>query len=111
MNVAIFVIASFCSTGDHYNPRNCRHGAPEDSERVGSLLFMRDLKHCIALSKIVHYFLPTIILQHVGDLGNILADKNGRASFRLEDKNVKVMYGSEHGSVNPLTPKGSPFDE
>lgn len=25
---------SFCSTGDHYNPRNCRHGAPEDSERV-----------------------------------------------------------------------------
>jgi len=48
------------STGDHYNPRNCRHGAPRDSER------------------------------HVGDLGNILADKNGRASFRLEDKNVKV---------------------
>ncbi|KAL9962742.1 hypothetical protein ACROYT_G031878 [Oculina patagonica] len=48
------------STGDHYNPRNCRHGAPEDSER------------------------------HIGDLGNILADKNGRASFRLEDENVKV---------------------
>lgn len=48
------------STGDHYNPRNCKHGAPEDSER------------------------------HVGDLGNILADKNGRASFRIEDKNIKV---------------------
>ena len=30
------------------------------------------------------------ILKHVGDLGNILADKNGRASFRLEDKTVKV---------------------
>lgn len=48
------------STGDHYNPWSCRHGAPEDSER------------------------------HVGDLGNILADKNGRASFRLEDRHVKV---------------------
>ena len=32
------------------------------------------------------------ILQHVGDLGNILADKNGRASFRLEDRHVKVVY-------------------
>ena len=31
------------------------------------------------------------ILQHVGDLGNILADKSGRALFRLEDKNVKVL--------------------
>ena len=33
----------------------------------------------------------SIILQHVGDLGNILADKNGRASFRLEDRHVKVV--------------------
>lgn len=48
------------STGDHYNPGNSRHGAPEDNER------------------------------HVGDLGNILADKNGRAHFRMEDRNVKV---------------------
>ncbi|CAH3152198.1 unnamed protein product [Pocillopora meandrina] len=48
------------STGDHYNPRNCQHGAREDNER------------------------------HVGDLGNISADKNGRASFRMEDKNIKV---------------------
>lgn len=48
------------STGDHYNPQNCQHGAPEDNER------------------------------HVGDLGNISADKNGRASFRIEDKNIKV---------------------
>lgn len=31
-------------------------------------------------------------LQHVGDLGNILADANGRAHFRMEDKNVKVWY-------------------
>ena len=30
--------------------------------------------------------------QHVGDLGNILADKNGRAHFRMEDRNVKVWY-------------------
>ena len=30
------------------------------------------------------------ILKHVGDLGNISADKNGRASFRMEDKNIKV---------------------
>lgn len=33
-------IFSFCfrSTGDHYNPGNSRHGAPEDSERVYAYL-------------------------------------------------------------------------
>ena len=28
--------------------------------------------------------------RHVGDLGNILADENGRARFRLTDKLIKV---------------------
>lgn len=31
-----------------------------------------------------------IIFQHYGDLGNITADKNGRANFVLEDPVVKV---------------------
>ncbi|XP_067130050.1 copper chaperone for superoxide dismutase [Centruroides vittatus] len=48
------------NVGGHYNPSNKMHGSPEDNER------------------------------HYGDLGNIRADKNGRAVFRKEDSTVKV---------------------
>ncbi|KAL4658681.1 copper chaperone for superoxide dismutase isoform X1 [Arapaima gigas] len=48
------------SCGEHFNPFKKQHGAPEDLER------------------------------HVGDLGNILAGPDGRASFRLEDSQLKV---------------------
>ena len=48
--------------------------------------------HLILTTYINKLFFFMSEFQHVGDLGNILADKNGRAHFRLEDRNVKVWY-------------------
>ncbi|PSN36948.1 Copper chaperone for superoxide dismutase [Blattella germanica] len=50
------------SVGEHYNPRNTRHGSP-DNDETG---------------------------RHAGDLGNVEAGTDGRATFRLTDKLVKV---------------------
>ena len=38
----------------------------------------------------VIYSLCVIVIQHVGDLGNIVAGPDGRASFRQEDRQLKV---------------------
>ena len=54
-------ISEGCSSvGEHFNPRNMRHGSPESNER------------------------------HVGDLGNIVADEMGRSEFKFSDSLVKV---------------------
>jgi len=50
------------SIGDHYNPLNSSHGSPDDD----------------------------IDKRHLGDLGNIKADSNGRAVFRIIDRHIKL---------------------
>ena len=50
------------SLGSHYNPRDTRHGSPEAGEGE----------------------------RHVGDLGNVVAGADGRATFRITDSLVKV---------------------
>lgn len=50
------------STGEHFNLKNTKHGAPDADENN----------------------------RHTGDLGNIKADSDGRATFRLVDRILKV---------------------
>ncbi|KAM3955248.1 copper chaperone for superoxide dismutase [Aphomia sociella] len=50
------------SIGEHFNPYNSPHGGPNDPKE----------------------------LRHAGDLGNIIADENGRATFRIQDNLLKI---------------------
>ncbi|XP_063172865.1 copper chaperone for superoxide dismutase [Candoia aspera] len=54
------ITRSYDSCGDHFNPNGECHGGPQDLHR------------------------------HAGDLGNILVTADGRASFRMEDHQLKV---------------------
>lgn len=52
--------ADAASAGGHFNPTHAEHGSPKSSMR------------------------------HVGDLGNINADKNGKAKFNFKDKVLRL---------------------
>lgn len=56
--------------------------------------------------RVLSWFLchVVIMLQHVGDLGNIIAGPDGRASFRLEDSQLKVTLPLETSAfISSLT--------
>ncbi|XP_034252041.1 superoxide dismutase [Cu-Zn]-like isoform X2 [Thrips palmi] len=56
------------AAGGHFNPENKKHGGPDDTER------------------------------HAGDLGNIVADENGFADIRMEDRIISLM--GSHGILD-----------
>ncbi|XP_016766981.1 copper chaperone for superoxide dismutase isoform X2 [Apis mellifera] len=56
------------SVGEHFNPNNTIHGGPKDD------IFKR----------------VNIIIYHVGDLGNIMVNDFGRATFRMIDKVIEI---------------------
>ncbi len=60
------------ATGGHFNPDKEKHGGPEDKER------------------------------HAGDLGNIVADEDGKATLKMTDKLIKLHGGHSiigHGLI------------
>ena len=47
--------------------------------------------------RVPHALFPRLSLQHRGDLGNVRADEDGRAVFRIEDEQLKVRWRRRQG--------------
>lgn len=45
---------------------------------------------------------PRVLLQHRGDLGNVHADADGRAVFRIEDTQLKVRGKGNEGPSSEI---------
>lgn len=86
---------SWCSRPSLYRTRLC------PKEDIGTFGKGSRILGSQKLAAVPHapLFSPPVLLQHRGDLGNVHADADGRASFRIEDEQLKVWWKRRWGAL------------